>query len=60
MATNTENQLGPRPEPPSQENCCRGDCAPNCVFDIYERELERWQLALERSHQAKGIDTQDD
>ncbi|MES2885196.1 MAG: oxidoreductase-like domain-containing protein [Pseudomonadota bacterium] len=37
----------PRPLPPSQAECCRGDCAPNCVFDVYERELERWQARHE-------------
>lgn len=31
----------PRPLPPSDSDCCRSDC-PNCVFTLYERELERW------------------
>lgn len=47
MVNRTEYRQPVRPEPPEQEACCQGDCAPNCVFDIYERELERWQLALQ-------------
>lgn len=34
----------PKPERPQDGDCCRGDCA-LCVFDLYERELERWEAA---------------
>ncbi len=35
-------ELPPRPLPPRDEDCCRSDC-PMCVFNLYDRELERWQ-----------------
>ncbi|MBA1149161.1 hypothetical protein H0Z60_19110 [Ectothiorhodospiraceae bacterium WFHF3C12] len=31
-----------RPEPPDPLACCQGNCVP-CIFDVYERELERWE-----------------
>lgn len=34
--------LPPRPLLPRDEDCCRSDC-PNCVFNLHDRELERWQ-----------------
>ncbi|ROH89652.1 hypothetical protein ED208_11045 [Stagnimonas aquatica] len=34
--------LPPRPQPPSEDDCCHQGCAP-CIFDLYERELERWE-----------------
>ncbi len=37
-----DQELPPRPIPPRDEDCCRSDC-PVCVFDLYERELERWK-----------------
>ncbi len=37
-----EQELPPRPQPPRDEDCCRSDC-PMCVFNLYDRELERWQ-----------------
>lgn len=43
----TTAELPPRPQPPSQAECCGNDCAPHCVFDRYERELERWQACCE-------------
>ena len=39
--------LPPRPEPPGEDDCCHSDC-PVCVFDLYERALERWQAECER------------
>ena len=36
-------QPPPKPQPPLQSDCCGSDCAPHCVFDIYDRDLERWQ-----------------
>lgn len=36
----------PRPLAPSDSDCCRSDC-PNCVFTLYERELERWTEQME-------------
>jgi hypothetical protein len=40
--------LPPKPQPPRDEDCCRSDC-PNCVFTLYERDLERWEaLVAER------------
>lgn len=40
------DELPPRPQPPREEDCCRSDCI-NCVFNLYERELERWQERVE-------------
>jgi len=37
-----DQELPPRPLPPRDEDCCRSDC-PMCVFNLYDRELERWQ-----------------
>lgn len=37
--------LPPRPQRPRDEDCCGNDC-PNCVFTLYERELERWEEAV--------------
>ena len=37
-----DQELPPRPPPPRDEDCCRSDC-PMCVFNLYDRELERWQ-----------------
>ena len=34
--------LPPKPVAPRDVDCCRSDCA-NCVFNNYERELERWE-----------------
>ena len=50
----SKTELPPRPQPPQQHDCCKGDCAPNCVFDVYERELERWQQARESLHDTGG------
>lgn len=35
------------PEPPTQADCCRGDCGDGCVFAIHERLLEQWREAQE-------------
>ena len=37
-----DQELPLRPLPPRDEDCCRSDC-PMCVFNLYDRELERWQ-----------------
>lgn len=37
-----DENLPRKPALPSPEECCQSDC-PNCVFTIYERELERWE-----------------
>jgi hypothetical protein len=37
--------LPPKPVVPRDEDCCRNDC-PNCVFTLYERDLERWKEAV--------------
>ena len=45
MATDStivDEDLPPRPQPPRDEDCCRGGCL-LCVFDLYERDLERWE-----------------
>jgi hypothetical protein len=44
MPSNTapELELPPKPIPPEPGDCCGGGCA-QCVFDIYDRELERWE-----------------
>ncbi len=40
-------EVPPRPLPPEQAECCRGDCGEHCVFEVYERELARWQCRYE-------------
>jgi hypothetical protein len=51
-----EDDLPPRPQPPRDSDCCRSDC-PVCVFDLHERELERWREQVEeiRRRRADGI-----
>ena len=34
--------LPPRPVMPREEDCCHSDCL-YCVFNNYDRELERWE-----------------
>lgn len=41
-STTANEDLPPRPQPPRDEDCCRGGCL-LCVFDLYERDLERWE-----------------
>ena len=45
--------LPPRPIAPSDEDCCRSDCA-NCVFNLYDRALEAWQAEVERIERERG------
>lgn len=33
-----------KPREPSPSQCCGGGCQP-CVYDVYEKELERWERA---------------
>ena len=33
----------PKPLPPDQAECCQSDCGTHCVFEVYQRDLERWQ-----------------
>lgn len=40
--TPAEIVLPPKPVMPREEDCCHSDCV-NCVFNNYERELERWE-----------------
>lgn len=40
----SEEKTNKRPEPPDPLACCQGNCVP-CIFDVYERELERWERA---------------
>lgn len=42
-----EHDLPPRPQPPAPDDCCRSNCTP-CVFEVYDRELERWEREVER------------
>jgi len=32
-----------KPECPDNAECCHSDCAPNCIFDVYERAMEQWR-----------------
>ena len=41
-STTVDEDLPSRPQPPRDEDCCRGGCL-LCVFDLYERDLERWE-----------------
>lgn len=38
----TDLTLPPKPVPPREEDCCHSDCL-YCVFNNYDRELERWE-----------------
>lgn len=56
--TTADEGLPPRPQPPRDEDCCRGGCL-LCVFDLYERDLERWeervaQIRAEREGRAQS------
>jgi len=43
VASNDEvNLLPPKPTEPLDSECCGTGCSP-CVFDIYKKQLERWQ-----------------
>ena len=33
-----------KPREPSPSQCCGGGCKP-CVYDVYQKELERWERA---------------
>ncbi len=48
-----DDDLPPRPQLPRDADCCRSDC-PICVFDLYERELERWQEHVEAIRRRRG------
>ncbi|NKB38797.1 MAG: hypothetical protein GKR93_16825 [Gammaproteobacteria bacterium] len=37
--------LRPRPVRPADSECCQRGCEP-CVFDYYQRAMERWQQEL--------------
>jgi hypothetical protein len=50
-----EQDLPPRPQPPADSDCCRSDC-PVCVFDLYERELERWRERVDEIRRRRGSD----
>ncbi|XP_064644052.1 NADH-cytochrome b5 reductase-like [Lineus longissimus] len=38
----SDDLLPPKPEEPSQADCCGTGCIP-CVFDIYDQELKLWE-----------------
>lgn len=40
--TSHDEALPPKPVAPREEDCCHSDCL-YCVFNNYERELERWE-----------------
>lgn len=48
-----DEDLPPKPRPPRDSDCCRSDC-PVCVFDLYDRELERWREAVEEIRKRRG------
>lgn len=48
-----KDDLPPKPQPPSDSDCCRSDC-PVCVFDLYDRELERWREEVEEIRKRRG------
>jgi hypothetical protein len=50
-------KLPPPPEPPAPGDCCRSDCSP-CVYEIYERALERWEREVEAILKARGVPPQ--
>jgi hypothetical protein len=41
LAVSTAASIPPPPTPPDEDECCRRGCDP-CIFDYYERALERW------------------
>lgn len=34
------------PTEPKQEECCGNDCGKGCVFEVYERKMERYECRL--------------
>ena len=56
-----DEKLPPQPQRPRDEDCCGNDC-PNCVFTLYERQLERWEEAvaeLRARRETAGVDRND-
>ena len=47
MTDSGEHALPPRPEPPAPGECCGSGCDP-CIYDLYERALERWERRVRR------------
>lgn len=43
LGNDTNVELPPKPEEPSQSDCCGSGCSP-CIFDIYETQLKAWKL----------------
>lgn len=39
-----------KPEPPADNECCDSGCDP-CVWDIYRKELEKWNRIQQRKKQ---------
>lgn len=40
-------ELPPKPKEPEPHECCGQGCEP-CVFDYYERALERWKRKVDK------------
>ncbi|XP_041277472.1 NADH-cytochrome b5 reductase-like isoform X1 [Onychostruthus taczanowskii] len=44
MSDSEEDWLALRPQEPSPSQCCGSGCKP-CIYDVYEKELARWERA---------------
>ncbi|QLQ30430.1 MAG: hypothetical protein HZT40_01025 [Candidatus Thiothrix singaporensis] len=47
------NTMREKPEPPADNECCDSGCDP-CVWDIYRKELEKWNRIQQRKQQEKS------
>jgi len=47
MSEDAEPNLPPPPREPDLEECCGSGCDP-CIFDLYERRVERWRERCRR------------
>lgn len=44
-STNPGKLAPPRPQEPDPSECCGRGCDP-CIYDYYERALERWRRSV--------------
>ncbi|WP_440996795.1 oxidoreductase-like domain-containing protein [Arhodomonas sp. SL1] len=47
-------RMPPPPREPELDECCGTGCDP-CVFDVYDRRLERWRARCAAIREAHGL-----
>uniref|UniRef100_A0A493U3W1 NADH-cytochrome b5 reductase-like n=1 Tax=Anas platyrhynchos platyrhynchos TaxID=8840 RepID=A0A493U3W1_ANAPP len=56
MSGNEDEWLALKPQEPSPSQCCGSGCKP-CIYDVYEKELARWERA--KAKQDKSLLTEE-